>query len=53
MQNQIHPSEKYPFDVEKLTADIRSAVENFHFYTTSLAIEKIITLHSLSNSSTS
>jgi hypothetical protein len=50
MQANIHPFEKYPFDVKKLPAGIRHAVEHFEFYTTSLAIEKIIASDNLSDS---
>ncbi|WP_343307580.1 hypothetical protein AAHN97_10625 [Chitinophaga niabensis] len=52
MQTNIHPFEKYPFDVKKLPADIRREVEHFDFYTTSRAIEKSIVSDNLSDSNT-
>ncbi|MGN7722178.1 hypothetical protein [Chitinophaga sp. 22620] len=52
MQANIHPFEKYPFDLKKLPADIRSAVEHFEFYTTSQAIAKSIAAGNLSDSNT-
>lgn len=52
MQANIHPFEKYPFDVKKLPAGIRQEVERFDFYTTSRAIEKSIVSDNLSDSNT-
>lgn len=52
MQANIHPFEKYPFDVKKLSAGIRQEVERFDFYTTSRAIEKSIVSDNLSDSNT-
>src|SRR5688572_5421989 len=52
MQANIHPFEKYPFDLKKLPAAIRSEVEHFQFYTTSVAIAKVIAAGNLSDSNT-
>lgn len=52
MRANIHPFEKYPFDIRKLPAGIRSEVEHFEFYTTSRAIERSIAEGNLSDSNT-
>ncbi len=52
MHANIHPFSKYPFDVKKLPAAIRSEVEHFQFYTTSVAIAKLIAAGDLSDSNT-
>lgn len=52
MQANIHPFNKYPFDLKKLTAAIRQEVEDFDFYKTSRAIEKQIVLDNLSDPNT-
>lgn len=52
MLTNIHPFDKYPFDLKKLPPAIRAEVENFEFYKTSLAIEKQIALDNLSDPNT-
>lgn len=52
MQANIHPFEKYPFDVKKLPAAISREVAHFDFYTTSRAIEKAIVTDNLSDANT-
>ncbi len=52
MKANIHPFEKYPFDLRKLPAAIREEVEQFDFYSTSRAIEKIIAHDNLEDANT-